>query len=134
MPLACRDKAKADDAIFRIRQKTPDADLAFLPLDLSDLKNVRTAAEPAAREPHVDVLINNAAVASSERKVTAQGFEQTFGVNHLGCFACQQTPSRNWTASPRPWLRRRPSCHVLQHIDFNNPQSSRLWVLMFVNL
>ena len=31
--LACRDKAKADDAVFRIRQKTPDADLAFLPLD-----------------------------------------------------------------------------------------------------
>lgn len=48
---------------------------------------MRTAAELAAREPHVDVLINNAAVASSERKVTAQGFEQTFGVNHLGCFA-----------------------------------------------
>jgi NAD(P)-dependent dehydrogenase (short-subunit alcohol dehydrogenase family) len=47
--LACRDKAKADDAILRIRQNTPDAELAFLPLDLSDLKSVRTAAELAAR-------------------------------------------------------------------------------------
>ena len=85
--LACRDKAKADAAISRIRQNTPDADLAFLPLDLSDLKSVRTAAELAAREPHIDVLINNAAVADSKRKVTAQGFELTFGVNHLGSFA-----------------------------------------------
>lgn len=36
--LACRDKAKAEAAMARIRQATPRADLAFLPLDQADLR------------------------------------------------------------------------------------------------
>lgn len=85
--LACRNEAKAKAAMSLIRQKTSDADLAFLPLDLADLASVRRAAELAAREPHVDVLINNAGLQGPVLQQTAQGFEQTFGVNHLGCFA-----------------------------------------------
>ncbi len=85
--LACRDEAKARAAMNLIRQKTPGAELAFLPLDLADLASVRRAAELATREPRVDVLINNAGMQGPTLKHTAQGFEQTFGVNHLGCFA-----------------------------------------------
>lgn len=85
--LACRDEAKAADAMRHIRRKLPDADLAFLPLDLGDLVSVRRAAELATREPRVDVLINNAGVQDPKLRRTVQGFEQTFGVNHLGCFA-----------------------------------------------
>lgn len=85
--LACRDKAKAEAAMNRIRQNTPEANLAFLPLDLADLASVRSAAEIAAREPHIDVLINNAGVQGPKLRHTVQGFELTFGVNHLGCFA-----------------------------------------------
>ncbi|MCD7095354.1 SDR family NAD(P)-dependent oxidoreductase [Klebsiella quasipneumoniae subsp. quasipneumoniae] len=85
--LACRDEAKAEAAIGQIRRKTPGADLAFLPLDLADLASVRNAVKLAEKEPRIDVLINNAGVQGSELKRTKQGFEQTFGVNHLGCFA-----------------------------------------------
>ena len=85
--LACRSEAKAKSAMARIQQKMPEADLAFLPLDLADLTTVRKAAELAAKEPHIDVLINNAGVQGSMLRRTAQGFELTFGVNHLGCFA-----------------------------------------------
>lgn len=85
--LACRDQAKAKAAMDRIWRKTPGADLAFLPLNLADLASVRSAAELAAKEPHIDVLINNAGVQGPELRHTAQGFELTFGVNHLGCFA-----------------------------------------------
>ena len=85
--LACRDEAKARAAMSQIHQKTSGADLAFLPLVLADLASVRRAAELAAKEPRVDGLINNAGVQGPTLKHTAQGFEQTFGVNHLGCFA-----------------------------------------------
>jgi NAD(P)-dependent dehydrogenase (short-subunit alcohol dehydrogenase family) len=85
--LACRDKAKAEAAMDRIGRKTPGTDLAFLPLDQADLASVRAAAELAAREPRLDVLINNAGVMVPTLKRTAQGFELQFGVNHLGCFA-----------------------------------------------
>jgi len=60
--LACRDKGKAEIAMAQIRQATPRADLAFLPLDQADLASVRTAAELAAKEPRIDVLVNNAGV------------------------------------------------------------------------
>lgn len=85
--LACRDEAKAETAINGIRLKTPEANLAFLPLDLADLTSVRDAAKLAEKEPRVDVLVNNAGVQGPKLKRTAQGFELTFGVNHLGCFA-----------------------------------------------
>lgn len=85
--LACRDEAKAEAAISRIRLKTPEANLAFLPLDLADLTSVRNAAKLAEKEPRIDALINNAGVQGPKLKHTVQGFELTFGVNHLGCFA-----------------------------------------------
>ncbi|MFE0758854.1 oxidoreductase [Inquilinus sp. NPDC058860] len=85
--LACRDEAKAEAAMARIRQASPRADLAFLPLDQADLASVRAAAEAAAREPRIDVLVNNAGVMFPPLTRTKQGFELQFGVNHLGCFA-----------------------------------------------
>ncbi|SDI64610.1 short chain dehydrogenase [Bradyrhizobium sp. Rc2d] len=89
----------------KIRQRTPGADLAFLPLDLADLANVRKAAELAAKEPRIDVLINNAGVLGPTLKHTAQGFEQTFGVNQLGCFA--------FTALMLPKLMETPGSRVV---------------------
>lgn len=129
--LACRDEAKATAAIARIRQKTPGADLAVLPLDLADLASVRRAAERAAKEPRIDVLINNAGVQGPTLKHTAQGFEQTFGVNHLGCFA--------FTALLLPKLMEMPGSRIVvtssgQHkgarIDWEdlNAQKSYKWL------
>lgn len=85
--LACRDKAKAEAAMVQIRQATPEADLAFLPLDQADLASVRKAAELAAKEARIDVLVNNAGVMTPPLLRTKQGFELQFGVNHLGTFA-----------------------------------------------
>lgn len=85
--LACRDRARAEAAMARIRAETPAADLAFLPLDQADLASVRHAAELACAEPRIDVLLNNAGVMFPPLTRTAQGFELQFGVNHLGTFA-----------------------------------------------
>jgi len=85
--LGCRDQTRAQDAIARIKRITPNADLAWLPLDLGDLDSVRTAAEIAAKEPRIDGLINNAAIMNPPLTRTKQEFESQFGVNHLGVFA-----------------------------------------------
>lgn len=85
--LACRDEAKARDAITRIRSVTRNADLAFLPFDQGDLDSVRAAADLAASEPRLDALVNNAGVMMTPLMRTKQDFELQFGVNHLGCFA-----------------------------------------------
>jgi retinol dehydrogenase-12 len=58
----------------------------YLPLELGDLASVRAcAARFLELAQPLHVLINNAAVAGS-RGLTKDGFERTFGVNHLGHF------------------------------------------------
>jgi len=85
--LACRSQDRAAQAIERIRQENPSADVSFLPLDQADLESVRACADVVSREPRVDVLLNNAGVMFPPLQRTAQGHELQFGVNHLGCFA-----------------------------------------------
>jgi len=86
--LACRNQAKAEVAAREVTQRTWNDDVHVVPLDLADLASVRKAAEDiGARWDRLDVLVNNAGGTWSERTLTAQGFEYTFGVNHLGHFA-----------------------------------------------
>ena len=85
--LGCRDEGRARAAMARILQATPGADLAFLALDQADLVSVRAAAAEAAKEPRLDLLINNAGVMFPPLTRTAQGYELQFGVNHLATFA-----------------------------------------------
>jgi len=55
--------------------------------DLGVMSSVRGgAAEILERAQRIDVLVNNAGIVLSDRKVTAEGFETTFAVNHLGPF------------------------------------------------
>lgn len=85
--LACRAKDKTEQAIARIKQLTPTADLVFVPCDQSDLASIHAAADRLEGEPRIDALINNAGVMTPPLMRTVQGFELQFGVNHLGCFA-----------------------------------------------
>lgn len=85
--LACRDKGKAEAAIAQIRQATPTADLAFVPLDQGDPDSIRAAVAQVSAEPRLDVLVNNAGVMMPPLSLTKFGTEQQFGINHLGTFA-----------------------------------------------
>jgi NAD(P)-dependent dehydrogenase (short-subunit alcohol dehydrogenase family) len=86
--LACRDDRKADQAASQIRSVAPRADVRPVHLDLASLGSVRQAAdEILASCPRLDLLINNAAVMYLPFQRTEDGFELTFGTNHLGHFA-----------------------------------------------
>lgn len=86
--LACRNQAKAKAAAREITKRTWNDDVHVVSLDLADLASVRKAAEDIlTRWDRLDILVNNAGGAWSARQETAQGFEYTFGVNHLGHFS-----------------------------------------------
>jgi NAD(P)-dependent dehydrogenase (short-subunit alcohol dehydrogenase family) len=80
--LGCRDETKALGAIDRIKAVHLDADLAWIPLDLTSLSSVRAAAEQVNALPQLDILINNAGVMVPPKTLTEDGFELQFGVNH----------------------------------------------------
>ena len=85
--LACRDMVKGRSAMEEIREKTGNNNLAVRKLDLASCKSIRAFAEQILREePQINILINNAGVMFVPYQLTEDGFELTFGVNHLGHF------------------------------------------------
>ena len=85
--VGARSREKGEAAVAGIRAATGSSFVWFLPLDLADLSSVRAGADSfLARGEPLHVLVNNAGVAG-RRGLTRQGFELTFGVNHLGHFA-----------------------------------------------
>jgi len=86
--LASRTKAKLDQVAEQIAQNSPNVRPPVLvELDLSSQKATRrAAAEITGHVKDISLLINNAGVVASERRETADGIEQTFGVNHMGHF------------------------------------------------
>jgi NAD(P)-dependent dehydrogenase (short-subunit alcohol dehydrogenase family) len=82
--LACRSEDKTRPVLAGIRSAGGDAELTLL--DLADLTSVKRCAEGLlARDVPLHGLINNAGFAGL-RGQTKQGFELTFGTNHLGHF------------------------------------------------
>jgi retinol dehydrogenase 12 len=82
--LACRSADKTQPVIDELKRETGNDKLEFVALDLSDLASVRRCAdELLARNIPIHGLINNAGLAGS-RGTTKDGFELTFGTNHLG--------------------------------------------------
>jgi NAD(P)-dependent dehydrogenase (short-subunit alcohol dehydrogenase family) len=82
--LACRSADKTTPVIDEIKRETGNDKVEFVALDLGDLASVRRCAEELlARNTPIHGLINNAGLAGS-RGTTKDGFEVTFGTNHLG--------------------------------------------------
>jgi len=85
--IACRSADKGRAAVADIVAATGNEAVGLLALDLANLASVRKCARDfVARGEPLHVLINNAGVAG-HRGLTKDGYELTFGVNHLGHFA-----------------------------------------------
>jgi NAD(P)-dependent dehydrogenase (short-subunit alcohol dehydrogenase family) len=85
--IAVRNPTKGAEAVGDIRRRSGSDLVDQVQLDLADLDSVRAcAAELLERLDRIHVLVNNAGIISDERRETRQGFEEMFGVNHLGHF------------------------------------------------
>ena len=86
LTLACRSASKTQPVIDELRRATGNEQIGFVALDLADLASVRACADELLRRGGpLHALINNAGLAGP-RGVTKDGFELTFGTNHLGHF------------------------------------------------
>ena len=131
--LACRDRARGDAALARLRAKAPNASAEVVPLDLASLASVREfAADELKRGVPLDPLINNAGVMAPKKRLeTKDGFELQFGTNVLGHFALTTLlfPALVRAAESRPEPPRVVTIASIAHkqgrLNFDDLQSAR---------
>jgi NAD(P)-dependent dehydrogenase (short-subunit alcohol dehydrogenase family) len=125
--LVARDKSRGDATLARLRDSAPDiahsvhfADL----LRLAEMK--RVAAEIADREPRIDVLINNAGAMFAKRRLTEDGLERTFALNHMAYFVMTAGLRDRLLASrPARIINTASAAHQGATLDFDDLQSAK---------
>jgi NAD(P)-dependent dehydrogenase (short-subunit alcohol dehydrogenase family) len=82
-----RDQAKTIQVAQQIRVQSKNTNVDGLIADLSSLSEVRGLAQAFRQKyPHLHVLINNAGGIFASRKLSVDGYEYTFALNHLAYF------------------------------------------------
>jgi NAD(P)-dependent dehydrogenase (short-subunit alcohol dehydrogenase family) len=85
--MLCRDTRLAEQVRDEILTEVPRAQVSVLYCDLARLDTVRACALRLRRTyAPLSLLINNAGIVATRRRVTVDGFELTFATNHLGPF------------------------------------------------
>ncbi len=112
--MVCRSRERGEAARQKIAAATGQTPELFVGDFLLRADVRRVAAEIGVVHDSVDVLVNNAGFAFSERAVTAEGFERTFALNYLAYFT--------FTRDLLPQLRRSGAGRII-----NVASSSHRW-------
>ncbi len=85
--MVCRSRERGESAKAEIAAKAGSQDLDLLIADLSSQGSVRKLARTViSRYPQLHALINNAGAITPRRRLTVDGLETQFAVNHLAPF------------------------------------------------
>jgi NAD(P)-dependent dehydrogenase (short-subunit alcohol dehydrogenase family) len=125
--VAGRDAARCAREVERIRSTGGRAEA--LTADLTSQAEVRRLADLfAARHPRLDVLVNNAGAYFMRRRVTVDGLEATFALNHLAPFLLTLLLLERLRASPAGRVVNVSSrAHAQQALDLEDLQGERRW-------
>ncbi len=96
--------------------------------DLSSMAQVRALAGRLGTLERIDVLINNAGLMAGTRRVTADGFDEVFAVNHLAPFLLTSLLLGKLTAAaPARVITVTSDAHTGARLDLDDPQLARGW-------
>lgn len=126
--VADRNEQAGKTIAERIRRQRADAKVEFRMLDLSSLQSVKDfAAALLAEGKPLDILINNAGIQPiSDRRTSADGFELTFAIGHLGHFTLTGLLLPLLNAAPEPRVVTVSSMvHGQGKFDWNDLQIER---------
>jgi NAD(P)-dependent dehydrogenase (short-subunit alcohol dehydrogenase family) len=124
--IVARDEARAKATMQKLEAKAPGLDHRLHLADLSSMAETRkVGAAITASEPRIDVLINNAGALFSNRRVTPDGLELTFALNHMAYFALTEALRDKLIASaPARIVSTSSVAHERENLDFNDLQSA----------
>jgi retinol dehydrogenase-12 len=124
--IVARDPVKGEASAREIRDAT-GAPAEVLVADLSSREEVRRlAGEVRERTGRLDLLVNNAGAIFAERRVSADGIEMTFALNHLAYFLLTLELMPLLAAAPEARVVNVASmAHAHGSIDFEDLQGER---------
>lgn len=125
--LLCRTQAKCEDAKAAILQAVADAELDTFAADLSSQAEIRRVAQEIKQTyPKLDVLLNNAGIVENERKLSVDGIEMTFAVNHLAYFLLTNLLLEHLkAAAPSRIVNVSSAAHFGARMDFDDLQGEK---------
>tara|TARA_B100000586_G_scaffold267526_1_gene242355 strand:- start:2520 stop:3524 length:1005 start_codon:yes stop_codon:yes gene_type:complete len=125
--MAARDNIKNSEAKERILSSYSEAKLELHELNLASLQDVRSSAEEfLSKNESLDLLVNNAGIMCTPFGHTTDGFEQQFGVNHLGhyLFTGLLMPSLEKSGSSRV-VCLSSGAHLICGVNLDDPMFER---------
>ncbi len=125
--LVARDISRGAGTLARLREKAPGLAHTVHYADLTCISEMkRVAAEIAEAEPRIDVLVNNAGAMFSTRKLTTDGLEYTFALNHIAYFIVTGGLRERLVASaPARIVSTASSAHQSASLDFDDLQLAK---------
>ena len=125
--LVARNPERSEEAVAEITSSTANPAVEFLACDLASQTSIRRAAEElTVHHPHLDVLVNSAAVMLPERRLTEDGHETMFATNHLGSFLLTNLLLPNLRAgSPARVVFVSSGIQRLGRLDLDDPDAER---------
>jgi len=122
-----RDKARAGDTLATLNKANPSGGHFFHMADLSRLSEMKRVGAELAREPQIDVLVNNAGALFNKRQETEDGLEMTFALNHMAYFVITNLVLGKLKAGSRI-VTVASNAHRGAKLDFDDLQSRRGYV------
>ena len=122
-----RDRERGQETLKHLRAIAGHDNHAVHYADLMKLsEQKRVAAEIAASEPQIDVLINNAGALFNSRQVTEDGLEKTFALNHMSYFTVTNVLLDKLKATPGARIVSTSSdAHKGAKLNFDDLQSEK---------
>ncbi len=128
LAIVARSDSRARDAVARIRAAGgAEATVDVLLADLSSQASVRRlAADVLDRYPRLDVLVNNAGAMFGSRRLTEDGAEATWALNHLAPFLLTTLLlDRLRESAPARIVTTASDAHRGAHIPFDDLDAQR---------
>lgn len=122
-----RSRERGEATLARLRAAGGGERVELRIADLASLADVRRLGdEILAACPQLHLLVNNAGVVNLRRRLTADGFEETFAVNHLAYFALTNLLLDRLVASaPARIVNVASDAHRFGALDLEDLQSER---------
>ena len=132
--MVCRNESKGETAASVIKSATGNSSVHLICGDLSSQQRVREIAESFKRQfGQLHILVNNAGALIPTRRLSVDGIEMTFALNHLGYFLLTNLLLDMLVkSSPSRIVNVASDVHRYTKLDFDDIQNGRKYSSILV--